>query len=92
MARHSDIYKSKEWAKVRAYVIAKANGLCEQCKRKGKIKRGKEVHHKIWLTDKNKHDFNISFNPDNLIYLCADCHNDEHDRSIGLQDFLCPPG
>jgi hypothetical protein len=23
--------------------------------------------------------------------LCSDCHNDEHDRSTGLQKFLTPP-
>lgn len=92
MARHSEIYKSKEWASVRAHVISKANGLCEKCKAKGKIKKGKEVHHKVWLTDDNKTDWDITYNPNNLIYLCSDCHNDEHDRSIGIQQFIIPPG
>ena len=91
MARHKDIYKTKEWQQVRRYVITRSNGLCEKCKAKGKIKKGKEVHHKKWLNDNNKHDWDIAYNPDNLIFLCSDCHNDEHDRSTGLQKFLTPP-
>lgn len=91
MGRHKEIYKDKQWETVRKFVIARANGLCEKCKAQGKIKKGNETHHKIWLTDKNKHDWNIAYNPDNLIYLCSDCHNDVHDRSTGLQKFLSPP-
>ena len=41
---------------------------------------GEEVHHKVPLTADNINDVNITLNPDNLIYLCKDCHNKEHDR------------
>lgn len=92
MARHSEIYKDAEWERVRQFVIVRANGLCERCKRKGITKPGKIVHHSKWLTDKNKDDWDIAFNPVNLEYVCNDCHEDEHDRSIGLQKFLTPPG
>lgn len=91
MARHPEIYQKREWKKVRKEVIRRANGLCEKCFPKGKIKVGKEVDHIIELTDENKHDWNIAYNPKNLQLLCADCHNDKHDRSIGLQKFLTPP-
>jgi 5-methylcytosine-specific restriction endonuclease McrA len=91
MARHSEIYKKKEWYKARWFVISRSNGLCERCMNKGKIKVGKIVHHKKWLTDENKHDWNIAYNPENLEYICNDCHEEEHDRSIGLQGFLSPP-
>jgi 5-methylcytosine-specific restriction endonuclease McrA len=37
VARHKDIYKTKEWQQVRTYVISRSNGLCEKCKGKGKI-------------------------------------------------------
>lgn len=90
MARYRNIYKKPEWRKVRSIVIVRANGLCERCKRKGKIVKGKEVHHIKWLTDDNKDDWDIAYNPDNLILLCSDCHNEEHDRSIGLQRFINP--
>jgi len=92
MARHSEIYKTKEWQQVRAFVISRAHGLCERCKAKGKITKGKEVHHKVHLTDTNKNDWDIAYNPSNLVYLCSSCHNEEHDRSIGLQGFIVPPG
>lgn len=92
MARHSEIYGDPEWERVRRHVIARANGLCEFCKEKGRIKPGKEVDHIVELTDENKTDWYIAFNPENLQYLCSDCHNEKHDRSIGLQRFLTPPG
>ena len=91
MARHSEIYKTKEWKEVRQYVITRSNGLCERCKKTGKVVTGKIVHHKKWLTDDNKHDWNVSYNPDNLEYICNDCHEAAHDRTIGLQKFLIPP-
>jgi len=92
MARHPEIYKTKEWEQARTYVIVRANGMCELCRAKGKIAKGKEVDHIIELTEENKHDWNIAYNTDNLRLLCSDCHNDRHDRSIGLQKFLIPPG
>lgn len=66
MARHPDVYNTSEWKKVRRVVIVRANGLCEQCKAKGIIKPGKEVDHIIELTDKNKKNWNIAYNLDNL--------------------------
>lgn len=92
MARFPEIYASPEWERSRQYVIARANGLCECCKEKGRIKPGKEVDHIEELTEENKDDWYVAYNPDNLQYLCSDCHNNKHDRSIGLQKFLTPPG
>jgi len=69
LARYSKIYKSLEWKLVRRFVIARANGLCENCKLKGIVKSGKEVDHIIELNYKNKDDWNIAYNPDNLQYL-----------------------
>ena len=92
MAKHPEVYKDPNWPPARRECIRRANGLCERCKKKGKYKPGKVVHHKVWLTEENKADWNIAFNPRNLEYLCNDCHEDEHDRSTGLQKFLTPPG
>jgi 5-methylcytosine-specific restriction endonuclease McrA len=92
MAKHPEIYQDPQWKPARKECIRRAKGLCERCKKKDKVKKGKISHHKIWLTDENKTDWNIAFNPDNLEYLCNDCHEEEHDRSIGLQKFLTPPG
>ncbi|RED54786.1 HNH endonuclease [Cohnella lupini] len=91
MARHPEIYAAPEWERARQYVILQDNGLCRICKALGKVKSGKEVDHIIELTNENKHDWNIAYNPDNLQYLCTDCHNNKHERSIGLQNFIVPP-
>ncbi|MFD2614485.1 HNH endonuclease [Paenibacillus gansuensis] len=91
MARHPEIYATAEWKKARRTAIIRAGGLCELHSKKGKVVKGKEVDHIIELTDDNKHDWNIAYNPDNLQYLCSDCHNHKHSRSNGLQDFLLPP-
>lgn len=91
MAKYPEVYKDKEWKKSRSFVITRSNGLCERCKKKGKVKAGKVVHHIRWLNDENKSDWNVAYNPKNLEYVCNDCHEDEHDRSTGLQKFLIPP-
>lgn len=91
MARHPEIYAAPEWEEARQGAISRANGLCEECERKGKVKHGKEVDHIIELTDENKHRWEIAYCLDNLQLLCSDCHNHKHKRSIGLQDFLTPP-
>lgn len=91
MARHPEIYASKEWQPARLFVIARANGLCEFCSKKGIVNPGKEVDHIEELTDENKHDWNIAYNPENLRLLCSSCHNHKHKRSNGLQDFIEPP-
>ena len=91
MGRYKSFYKTKKWQEVRKYVIARDLGLCQKCKRKGKIKAGKQVHHKEELTDENLTDWNIALNPNNLETLCDECHAAEHNPSCGLSDFTRPP-
>ena len=74
-------YSSKRWKRARQIRIAYANGLCEKC---GAI--GTEVHHIIHLTPENINDPNITINQDNLILLCNECHNKEHNRFEGKRD------
>lgn len=69
-------YASKEWRQARKVKRLKCRGLCERCG-----KKGYEVHHKIYLTDLNYKDPDISLNLDNLELLCTNCHNAEHNRS-----------
>lgn len=49
------------------------------CYTKGKHVLGEELHHKIPLTPENIHDKNITLNPDNLIFLCRECHRAQHE-------------
>ena len=66
-------YASKEWLHCRAAYIEHVHGLCERCHRPGFI-----VHHKIYLTQENIDDPDVTLSFDNLEYLCLDCHNREH--------------
>lgn len=93
MAKHPDIYATAEWQSSRQFVIIRANGLCEMCSAAGKVMKGKDVDHIIELTDENKHDWDIAYNPDNLRYLCDEHHQQRHGRGLGngLQNFLSPP-
>ena len=72
------IYHSARWKKVRKLKIARVNGLCERCLKKRIFREGKIVHHKIHLTEDNWFDENVVYNLDNLEFLCAECHLEEH--------------
>lgn len=74
-------YNSKEWQRCRATYIASVGGLCERCEAKGIIRPGKIVHHKEYITAQNVTDPVVLLNPDNLEYLCLECHNSEHFKS-----------
>jgi len=104
MARFPEVYNDPRWEPARQAVIIRDKGLCQECRRKGiykpcptgkngkKRKSGIQVHHIIELTEENKTDWNIAFNPNNLEVRCDDCHQHQHGRSIGLQSFTQPVG
>ncbi|MCO7126627.1 HNH endonuclease [Sporolactobacillus shoreicorticis] len=72
--KYAAFYQSSAWKKTRAYVIARANGLCEECLAKGYIKAGRVVDHVIPLKER----WDLRLDVDNLKYLCQDCHNKKH--------------
>lgn len=67
-------YDSKEWDKVRQYVLMRDRYKCVICGRPAQ-----EVHHVEHLTPSNIWDVNISLNPANLKSLCRDCHFEQHE-------------
>ncbi len=71
-----EFYLSKEWRRVRAYIMERDAGLCVRCGRPGEI-----VHHKEHLTPENIGDPAIALGEDNLELLCRDCHGLEHQTS-----------
>jgi len=81
--KYDDFYQNPAWRRLRARKFASACGLCERCKAKGVIRPGKEVHHIIPI-EKN---WELRYSFENLILLCAECHNAEHDRVSSLQRF-----
>lgn len=76
-------YKSKSWKATRQAYFESRHGLCERCYRRGIVKRGEIVHHKMHLTPENidKPDVTLSFA--NLELLCRDCHAEEHPEIYG---------
>jgi 5-methylcytosine-specific restriction endonuclease McrA len=66
-------YHSKAWRRLSIYIRQKNKYICQNCGRKGVY-----VHHVIPINIMNENDENITLNPDNLILLCHDCHNEIH--------------
>ena len=73
-------YKSTAWKQTRKAYRQSVGGLCERCKEKGIIKAGVIVHHKVYLTQENITDPEISLSFDNLMLVCRDCHAELHKR------------
>lgn len=62
----------------------RADGLmCEHCGKPILKNYDAILHHKIELTPQNINDDNIAYNPDNLIFVHAKCHNEIHNRFGG---------
>ena len=82
--KYNSFYQSNEWQNLRNQKFYDADGLCELCKKNGIIRQGKEVHHIVPI----EKDWNKRFDYNNLILLCPDCHNAQHERISPLQEFL----
>lgn len=82
--KYNCFYYSKEWRRLRDIKFKAEMGLCEECRAKGIIREGKEIHH-ILPIDKY---WECRLHYDNLVCLCSDCHNAKHERISKLQQFL----
>lgn len=75
-------YNSKAWQRCRTAYIQERylidGGMCELCrKRPGYI-----LHHKILLTEANINDANATLDPNNMMYVCKQCHDMIHDAEL----------
>ena len=89
-------YNSDAWRACREAYKRSVGGLCERCRRKGLIKAGDIVHHKVYLTPRNIKDPSVALNFKNLELVCIDCHNAEHVKKTRRYAFdksgnLIPP-
>ena len=73
-------YKSQAWQDCREAYARSQGYLCEVCKRKGIMKAGDTVHHKIHLTPDNINDPAVTLSFANLQLVCRDCHAALHAR------------
>lgn len=75
-------YKSKAWRTTRNGYAKSAGGLCERCLKKGIVRSGEIVHHKIELTPDNINDPRVSLAWENLELLCRECHAAAHGKKM----------
>lgn len=74
-------YKSKAWHDCREAYMHSVGYLCENCRRKGILKTGDTVHHKVHLTPENIKDPSVTLNWENLELVCRDCHAEIHKKN-----------
>lgn len=72
--KYADFYRSKPWEKVREVVLARDNGLCQECLKDKRVTLADTVHHIIELKD----DWGKRLDLNNLISICSSCHSKIH--------------
>lgn len=81
----TDFYRQQKWRQLRSHLMlervnSKGELLCEHCGKLIVKGSGCIVHHIIPLTVENMDDWNIAFNPKNLMLVHSKCHNEIHER------------
>ena len=71
-------YLSNSWKQCRASFLQSKQYLCERCSTQHDPVVASIVHHRIYITQENIIDPNITLSWNNLEALCPDCHNREH--------------
>lgn len=78
--RYQKLLNGKRWEAVKAYVDARAEGLCERCRREGFITEGKDHHHiKPVESAKTEEEMRrLAYDTNNIELLCVPCHIKTH--------------
>ena len=71
-------YDSTMWKRERLKALERDNYECQMCKRKGRYRRGRNVHHIKEVKDRP----DLALTLDNLETLCIQCHNAVHDKRL----------
>lgn len=69
-------YVSKAWRRKKKAILRRDHYQCQLCKRYGRLTEAKIVHHKLELAEYPE----LALDDDNLISVCAACHNKLHDE------------
>jgi len=72
--RAREFYVSPAWLAMRERILVRDHGLCQLCLREGRITPADTVHHIVELRE----DWSRRLDPDNLVAICAACHNRVH--------------
>ena len=76
--RTDRFYKSMDWQRKRAEIIARDNYECQRCKRMGRVGPGEMVHHVVHLKDEPT----LGLCDSNLVTLCNRCHAEVHEQEL----------
>ena len=68
------LYRTYRWVKKRQEILQRDHWACQICRRKGRYRRATTVHHIKHLKDAPE----LALTDDNLLSLCAACHEDMH--------------
>jgi 5-methylcytosine-specific restriction endonuclease McrA len=71
-----EFHKTKKWKQKREIILKRDEYLCQECKRYGKTKGAKTVHHINPLEGRP----DLALVNINLVSLCNDHHEKMHDR------------
>lgn len=74
--KYKKFYKSREWKRLRDYILKRDNYICQECIKENKITICNTVHHVVEV----RKDFSKALDKENLITLCHKCHNKIHLR------------
>lgn len=82
-------YKSKAWRDLSDAVMKENNYECQYCKARGIHTAARSVHHVQWVRRHPRLALSRTYEYNgqtykNLIPLCENCHNAEHDKGKGL--------
>lgn len=67
-------YKSAHWKRKRELILRRDGYMCVECKKYGRIREAKTVHH-IQHVDEYPE---LAYTDSNLESLCLACHNKQH--------------
>ena len=76
----NDFYTSNIWSEFRRNLILERGIVCEHCGEHILKSHELILHHKIFLTEENVNDYDISLNPENIMIVHHKCHNEIHER------------
>jgi 5-methylcytosine-specific restriction endonuclease McrA len=80
-------YKTQDWQMLRNEVLEEAHYECEKCRERGLYSRAKLVHHKNEVRDRPDLALSKYYTDEegttkkNLLALCQNCHEEEHERA-----------
>ena len=82
--RYQKLLNSPRWGEVKRIVWARAEGLCERCRREGYFTPGVDCHHKIPVESaKTEEEMKqLAYNVSNIELLCIPCHIKTHQEML----------